>query len=285
MNLQDLHLLVDDLAYPECPRWHEGKLWFSDMLGRRVYAVEVNSDSTEGVCSTEVEWQADVAGLGWDNDGQLMVVSAPENTVLKLQDGKLQPFADLSALSQGECNDMIVKNGVAYVGHFNGKLSPQEVQPSGLIKIDTEGNVSIALEGVMFPNGMVFSADGKRLIFAESFGRCLSQVDVAEDGSLSNKRPFADLGTAVPDGICIDAEGAVWVTDPLGKRVIRVLEGGEVTDSIDMQTMGAFACELGGSDGKTLFICAADGFGKIALNGPDTGKIYACNVNVPAQGC
>jgi len=180
--------------------------------------------------------------------------------------------------------DMLLDpKGRAYIGHHNGKLDPAQFQPATLIRVDADGSTTVVATDMMFPNGMVCTAGGSGLVVAESFGQRLTHFDIEEDGSLSGRRVWAELDGVVPDGICIDSQSAIWVANPLGREVIRVLEGGEVTDRIDMRDTSPFACALGGVNGNTLYICSADGFGKPALSGPDTGAIYSVEVRVAAM--
>jgi sugar lactone lactonase YvrE len=247
-------VLLDGLRFPEGPRWHDGRFWFSDMHAGRVFAVGM-----DGVAEMIVEVEGEPSGLGWLPDGRLLVVSMQDRRLLRLDPGGLTEVADLSPLASFHCNDMVVdRAGRAYVGNFGFDLYKQE-SPRGanLILVHPDGRTEVAAKDLMFPNGAVITPDGKTLIVGESFGACLTAFDVAPDGGLHNRRVWAKLEGAVPDGICLDEEGAIWVASPVGVGgVLRVREGGEVTERIAVEN-DAFACMLGGPDRRTLFICTA----------------------------
>ena len=273
-------VLLDGLTFPEGPRWHEGRLWFSDFYAHEVVAVDL-----AGKRETIVEVPGQPSGLGWTPDGRLLVVSMTDRRLLRLDPGGLVEVADLSAYANYHCNDMVVDgDGGAYVGNFGfNSHDGSEFKAADLIRVDPDGGVSVAAEGLAFPNGSVITPDGGTLIVGETRGNILSAWDRAADGSLSNRRVWADLGGGFPDGICLDADGAVWVADPRNKETIRVLEGGEVTDRISTGEMGSFACMLGGAERRTLFICTC------LQSGPDTaalrsGRIEVVEVTVPGAG-
>jgi sugar lactone lactonase YvrE len=270
---------VDGLRFPEGPRWHEGRLWFSDMHSQQVIAVDEAGDR-----ETIVEVPNDPSGLGWLPDGRLLVVSMRDRKLLRLDPDGLQEVADLSASASFHCNDMVVDaQGRAYVGHFGFDLhSGQEPCGASLILVEPDGSQRVAAENLLFPNGSVITPDGRSLIVGESFGACLTAFDIAEDGSLSGRREWARVERAIPDGICLDAEGAIWMASPIGGGVLRVREGGEVTDRVEVEHE-AFACMLGGAERRTLFICtAADS--DPAKTGNRTGRIERLDVEVPGAG-
>ncbi len=273
-------VLLTDLTFPEGPRWHEGRLWFSDF-----YAHEVIALGLDGKRETMVEVPGQPSGLGWTPDGRLLVVSMTDRRLLRLDPGGLVEVADLSDLAAFHCNDMVVDgDGGAYVGNFGfNSHAGEPYQAADLIRVDPDGTTSIAAKGLSFPNGAVITPDGGTLIVGETRGNILSAWDRAADGKLSNRRVWADLGGGFPDGICLDADGAVWVADPRNKETIRVLEGGEVTDRISTGEYGSFACMLGGDDRRTLFICTC------LQSGPGTaelrsGRIETIKVNIPGAG-
>ena len=247
-------VLLDGLRFPEGPRWHDGRFWFSDMHAGRVFAVGM-----DGVAEMIVEVEGEPSGLGWLPDGRLLVVSMQDRRLLRLDPGGLTEVADLSPLASFHCNDMVVdRAGRAYVGNFEFDLHKQE-SPRGanLILVHPDGRTEVAAKDLLFPNGAVITPDGKTLIVGESFGACLTAFDVAPDGGLHNRRVWAKLEGAVPDGICLDEEGAIWVASPVGVGgVLRVREGGEVAERIAVENE-AFACMLGGPERRTLFICTA----------------------------
>jgi sugar lactone lactonase YvrE len=272
-------ILLDGLRFPEGPRWHEGRLWFSDMHARQVIAVDL-----EGRSEVVVEVSGDPSGLGWLPDGRLLVVSMRDRRLLRLDPEGLVEVADLGSLASFHCNDMVVDGqGRAYVGNFGFDLHAGEKPvATNLILVDPDGRTRVAATELRFPNGTVITPDGRTLVVGESFGACLTAFDVAPDGSLSGRREWARLEGAVPDGICLDAEGAIWVASPVSRGVLRVREGGEVSDRIDVEHQ-AFACMLGGPERRTLFLCtAADS--DPAKTGDRTGRIETVTVDVPGAG-
>ncbi|HEY6395673.1 MAG TPA: SMP-30/gluconolactonase/LRE family protein, partial [Candidatus Binataceae bacterium] len=253
--MRKLRTLLDGLAFPEGPRWHDGKLYFSDMHAHQVIALEISGKSSV-VC--EVPNQP--SGLGWLPDGRMLIVSMTDRKLLRLDPDGLKTAADLSKLAPFHCNDMAVDaRGRAYVGNFGFDLHHNE-KPRGttLVMVPPDGSPRVAADDLMFPNGTVITPDGKTLIVGESFGAQLTAFDIAPDGSLSNRRVWAQLEKAVPDGIALDAEGGIWVASPTSEECLRVLEGGQVTERIKVETE-AFACMLGGRDRRTLFVCTAGG--------------------------
>ena len=249
-------VLIDGLTFTEGPRWHEGKLYFSDFFSHRVLAVD-----TKGNLETIVQTPYQPSGLGWMPDGSMLIVSMNDKKLLAFKDGELSEAADLSGLANHYCNDMVVdKSGNAYVGNFGFDLHGGEsLKPPNLILVRPNEDPCVVAENLFFPNGTVITPDGKTLILGETFSSCLTAFDINSDATLSNRRVWADLSsieegyTPVPDGICLDSEGAIWVASPSTNDVIRIQEGGILLDKIEVD-MGAFACMLGGDKGRTLFI-------------------------------
>jgi len=272
-------ILIDGLRFPEGPRWHEGRFWFSDMHAKQVIAVDEN-----GKTEVVVEVEGDPSGLGWLPDGRLLVVSMQDRRLLRLEPGGLTEVADLSQYATFHCNDMVVDGqGRAYVGNFGFDLHARaDIAPANLVLVHPDGRTEIAADQLMFPNGTVITPDGKTLIVGESFAARLTAFDVAPDGTLSGRREFARLEGAVPDGICLDEEGAVWVASPVSGAVIRVRKGGEVTDRIEVEHE-AFACMLGGRDRRTLYVCTAASSDP-AETDARTGRIETVRVEVPGAG-
>jgi sugar lactone lactonase YvrE len=266
----DTEILVEGLVFPECPRWHDGKLWFSDMDALRVMTVDL-----EGNTDIIVEVPGSPGGLGWLPDGRLLVVSRTDKKLLRLDPTGLTEVADLSNLAGGDLNDMVVDAlGRAYIGNKGlGTVDPFYIVPAEIIMVTPEGDMSIVATDMRLPNGSVITPDGRTLIVAETFGSCLTTFDIAADGSLSGRRVWASLGGWIlPDGISLDAEGAIWLANPMSsKEVVRISEG-KVTDFI-VPSSRAYACALGGMDGCILFICT---------KGPDGGRIEMVRVDVPA---
>jgi sugar lactone lactonase YvrE len=243
---------VKGLAFPESPRWHDGRLWFSDFYERRVSRVDGN-----GRVEPVVDVPGQPSGLGWLPDGRLLVVSMTDRRLLRLDGRVLTQVADLSPFAAGPCNDMLVDGqGRAYVGNFGFDLqSRAPFAPSDLLMVTPQGAVRVVARDMHFPNGTVLTSDGRTLIVAESYGQRLTAFDVAADGTLAHRRVWAQLeGRGVgPDGICLDEEGAIWLASPVSREVLRVREGGQITHR--MATEGqAVACMLGGADRRTLFV-------------------------------
>ena len=276
-----MRTIAEGYSFTEGPRWHEGRLYFSDFYTRRVLAVD-----GEGRVEVIATVPGQPSGLGWLPDGRMLVVSMLDRKLLRQEgDGRLVEHADLSKIATYHCNDMVVDTqGRAYVGNFGSDIeSGNKLVKAKLAFVDTDGSVSVAAEDLAFPNGAVITPNGKTLIIGESFGRCLTAFDIADDGGLSNRRIWANLHPHIPDGICLDAEGAIWLADPANNCVVRVAEGGDVLQKIEMGN-GTFACMLGGEDRKTLFVCTAAGSGSKAEERL-TAKIEACEVSVPGVGC
>lgn len=273
-------VLLDNLTFPEGPRWRDGRLWFSDFYAHEVVAVDMGG-KRESIITVPNQ----PSGLGWTPDGTLLVVSMTDRTLMKLENGALTSVADMSEFAAFHCNDMVVDgDGRAYVGNFGfNSHGGEEQRDANLIRVDPDGSVHLAASGLAFPNGSVVTPDGKTLIVGETRAQRLSAWDKATDGTLSNRRVWADLGGNFPDGICLDSEGAIWVADPRNKETIRVREGGEVTNRISTGDRGSFACMLGGDDRRTLFICTCK------ASGPDvaaqrSGRIETISVDVPGAG-
>lgn len=273
-------VLLDGLAFPEAPRWHEGRLWFSDFYTHRVVTVDL-----DGHAETVVEVPQQPSGLGWMPDGSLLVVSMLDRRLMRLENGALRAVADLSALATGPCNDMVVDAaGRAYVGNFGFDRHRGEPQRSACIaRVDPDGRIERAADDLMFPNGTVITPDGKTLVVGETMANRLTAFDIGAGGSLSRRRVFAQIDGCFPDGICLDAQGAIWVADPRGNRVVRVFEGGRVARTISTGQRGAFACMLGGEDRRTLFICTNTGSGPAMADRRD-GRIEVARVDAPGAG-
>jgi sugar lactone lactonase YvrE len=255
-----VRVLADGLRFAEGPRWHGGKLWFSDMYDHAVKTVDL-----DGRVETKIDIPGQPSGLGWLPDGTLLVVSMLDRLVLRLEIDRLVVHADLSGVATWHCNDMVVDSvGRAYVGNFGFDLHAAEkshdfsaMAPAALAVVARNGSVSSAADGLLFPNGTVITPDGNALIVAESMGRRLTAFDRASDGTLSNRRVWADLPGRNPDGICLDETGAIWVADAASPQCIRVGEGGRILDVIETEHH-CYACMLGGPNGTTLFMLTAE---------------------------
>ncbi len=278
--MRPLRVLIDGLAFPEGPRWRAGKLYFSDMHAHQVLAIAMTG-GPEVIC--EVPGQP--SGLGWLPDGRMLVVSMKDRKLMRRDTDGLKTVADLSKLAPFDCNDMVVDaRGRAYIGNFGFDLYANETpRPTTLVMVSPDGAARVVAEDLMFPNGMVITPDGKTLIVGETFGARLTAFDIAADGSLANRRVWADLGTSPPDGICLDAENAIWVACPTKSEVIRVKNGGEVIERIKVET-DAFACMLGGAGGRVLFIATAPNSDPEKCRASRNGRIEYARVEVPRAG-
>jgi sugar lactone lactonase YvrE len=259
--MANLQTLLGGRAFLEGPRWHDGALYVSDM-----HAHEVLRVATDGAVDVLERLDAAPSGLGWLPDGSMLIVSMDDRRILRRgDDGSLTQHADLSELASHAINDMVVDGaGHAFVSQFGCDLFGGEVpKPAPLLRVDPDGSAHEVTDGLRFANGMVVTADGRTLVVAESAGRCLTAFSLAPDGALSDRRPWADLPeTDYPDGICIDAEDAIWVSGPASDRFVRVRVGGEVTDIVETRGRHAIACALGGDDGRTLFCCTSTTVGE-----------------------
>jgi sugar lactone lactonase YvrE len=241
-------------AYTECPRWHDGRLWFSDQYLGWVYSM-----TPDGAVEPVVEVPGRPAGLGWLPDGRLLVVSMDRHELLLLEGDELRSVADLAPYHPGPSNDMVVDGrGRAYIGNIGFDYYGGEApRLTSLVVADPfTGNCSVVAGELSVPNGAVITPDGLRLILAESFGHCLTAFAIRPDGSLTDRRVFAALASLVPDGICLDAEGAIWAAT-VSDGVIRVREGGDILDRVDVPGRQVYACALGGVTGRDLYICSA----------------------------
>lgn len=251
----DAQLFIDGLALGESPRWREGRLWFSDWVAGEIVAVDLH-----GRREVTLRFSSFPFSFDWLPDGRLLVVN--ETRILRRDaDGSLTPYADLSSLSDKRWNEIVVDGkGFAYVNSVGFDFPGGTFTP-GLVAVATPNGAVRKVAGrVAFPNGMAVTPDNRTLILAESYGKKLTAFDIGADGGLSNQRLWADLGDGVPDGICIDAEGAVWYADVPNQRCVRVREGGEVLNIVNADR-GCFSCALGGPDRSTLFIVAAEWLG------------------------
>jgi sugar lactone lactonase YvrE len=283
--MAELKTVVEGLAFPEGPRWHDGRLFFSDQHAHQVLALDSGGNVEEIV---RVEQQP--SGLGWTPDGQMLIVSMLDRRLLRLDqsgsgDAHLSEVADLSKLATFHCNDMVVSaEGRAYVGNFGFDLdSGESPRPAAIVMVGPDGAAAIVADEMRFPNGTVITPDGRTLIVGESVAGCLTAFTIEPDGTLSNRRLWAQLTGATPDGICLDAEGAIWIACPLSNRCLRIAEGGEVLEEIATERP-TFACMLGGDDRRTLFICTSEmGLASDTL-ARRPGRIHTREVDVPGVG-
>ena len=280
-----LRTIIDGLAFGEGPRWHDGRLFVSDMHGEQVLAID------EAGASTVVARVANQpSGLGWLPDGRMLVVSMTDRRVLRMEaDGSLLEHADLSGLAPWHCNDMTVDGrGNAYVGNFGWDLIDRTTPPrqTNVILVRADCSFSEVADDLNFPNGMVVTPDGGTLIVGESGAGCLTSFRIAADGTLSDRRLWATLppGSA-PDGICLDAAGAIWSACPRTGTVWRIADGGEILDQVQLpEGEKAYACTLGGGDHRTLFICASSSHMPDECRAKRDARVVAVEVEVAGAG-
>ncbi|HEY3480083.1 MAG TPA: SMP-30/gluconolactonase/LRE family protein [Streptomyces sp.] len=279
----EIRTLLDGLAYGESPRWHEGRLWLANWGTGDVLAVDGDgrSEVVARVPATTLPYSID-----WLPDGRLLIVSGPDGLLLRQEpDGTLVTHADLSAVDRGFNEIVVDGRGNVFVngGGFD-LMAGEPFAPGAVVVVTPDGGVRQVADGIAFGNGMAVTADGSTLIVAESYGRRLTAFDIAPGGGLANRRVWADLGDGVPDGICLDAEGAVWYADVPNQRCVRVREGGEVLGTVEAGR-GCFACVLGGPDGRTLFVLAAEWRGPEHMFGADrTGVVLTARAPAAAAG-
>lgn len=264
-----VHQISSGHGFLEAPRWRDGTLYVSDFFAHKVLAFDESGNS-----STICEVPGRPSGLGWTPDGELLVVSMLDRKLLRQQsDGELVEVADLSHIAPWYTNDMAVDHtGRSYIGNFGwDDTARDEIEPTVLIRVDPDGSVAVAADDLVFPNGIVFSPDRETLIVAETFAGRISAFDVAADGTLSNRRVWADLtdgrtittisealdsGFCLPDGIALANDGTLWIADAARSGAVRVAEGGEVLETVSLGSQTAFAVALGGKSMNRLFLCA-----------------------------
>jgi sugar lactone lactonase YvrE len=278
--------LADGYSFLETPRWHGGRLWAADLFRSQVLAFTAN-----GSLDVSVEVPDVPVGLGWSPDARLLVLTRG-GRLLRREADQLVPVAGPVTTGPAPCNEMTIdRHGRAFIGIFG-------LARGALVRLDPDGTVQVVAESMLLPNGQAISADGRTLIVAESAGQRLTAFTLEPDGSLADRREWASFGepaTATtlpgvleqvsvwPDGIALDAAGAVWVADPFGRQAMRVVEGGEITDRISTGELGCYACALGGPDGHTLFLCAAPpGLDETTRRTQRSARLLTRHVTVPA---
>jgi sugar lactone lactonase YvrE len=274
-------VVLSGLAFGESPRWHDGQLWVSDWGAGEVLTVDPSgtSDVVARVSSFPM-------CIDFLRDGRLLIVDSAGGQLLRReQDGSLVRHADLSFLGSSPWNEVVADSrDNAYVNNIGFDLPAEDPAPGFVALVTAQGIASKVAEDLWFPNGMVLAPDGSTLLVAESYGHQITAFDVTEDGGLAHRRVWADLGDGTPDGICIDAEAAVWYADVPGQRCVRVREGGEVLQTVQLDR-GCFSCALGGADRRTLFMIAMQWNGAEASGGPErTGVVLSVPVTVPGVG-
>jgi sugar lactone lactonase YvrE len=274
-------ILLTGLVLGESPRWHEGRLWFSDWGAQAIIAVDL-----EGRSEVITPVKSFPFSIDWLPDGRLLIVSASDRTLLRREsDGSLLTYAGLRRICGRPWNEIVVDGrGNAYLNSIGFEMMTGEKPVPGVIALVTpDGSCRQVADEVLFPNGMVVTPDNSTLILAESYGKRLTAFDIAPDGGLSNRRVWAEVDGA-PDGICLDADGAIWYADVPNKCCVRVRKGGEVLQTIKLDR-GCFACMLGGTDRKTLFMMAAEWHGPASLaEKARTGQVLTLEVPAPGVG-
>jgi sugar lactone lactonase YvrE len=272
-------LIIDGIDFGEGPRWRDGRFWFSDF-----HQHTISSVGDDGVRRVEVDYPEDrPSGLGWLPDGRLLFVSMLDRRVMRREaDGSIVEHADLSDVATGSCNDMVVdRAGNAYVGNFGFDLEGgAHLVTAQLALVRPDGTVESVADDLRFPNGSVITDDGSTLIVGETFGGRYTAFDIDADATLTNRRVWAEVPGTAPDGCTIDAEGAIWFSDAIGKQVVRVKEGGEVTHTISTGDNN-YACMLGGPNGDRLYVLTCVDSHPSACAGTATGTLVAMTVDVP----
>ena len=274
--------LLDGLAFPEGARWRDGALYFSDMHDGIVWRLTPDGQATKLLALGTLP-----SGLGWMPDGSFYVVSMEDRRLVRLDaNGTVTIVADLSALSPYVINDMVIDGtGRSYIGTFGCDFNNGDPPcPTQVFCVHPDGRVTIAADGIMFPNGAVITPDNRKFIVAETFGECLSAYDIEPDGTLSNRRVFGGFPGLTPDGICLDAEGGVWVACLAANRIIRMIEGGTITDTIALPGRDSYACALGGADRRDLYICTARSYVPSETTVLRSGRIEVVRVAIPGAG-
>jgi sugar lactone lactonase YvrE len=277
----ELQTLISGSSFGESPRWHDDRLWFSDWGAQEIIAVDLDGNSEVIVRVSSIPFCIDFLP-----DGRLLIVSGSDRLLLRREpDGSLMTHTDLSTLSEYPWNDIVVDGrGNAYVGNIGFDFPEGEFAPGILALVTPNGSARQVADDLAFPNGIVVTPDNSTLIVAESYANRLTAFDIAADGSLSNQRVWAELDGGVPDGICLDAEGAIWYGDVPNKRCVRVREGGDVLQMIELDR-GCFACMLGGMERGTLFMVAQEWGGmESTAEEARTGEVLTAPAPTPGAG-
>ena len=279
---------LSGLHFGECPRWHGGRLWYSDFFDHTVCSV-----SPEGDRRVEVDFDGEPAGLGWLPDGRLLIASRLDRAVFRREpDGTVVRHGELTPWATFHANDMVVaSNGQAYAGNFgfdldalsDGDLPRSAMVNASIVRVDPDGTSHEAAADLAFPNGTVITEDSGTLVVAESAGGRLSAFDRAQDGTLSNRRVWATLPRIAPDGICLCADGSIWVANALGAECVRVAEGGEILERVTT-SLHCYACMLGDDDRRTLYLVTAVDSHAAKASAARNGAIEKVRTTVPGAG-
>jgi len=268
-------VVLDGLVLGESPRWHEGRLWVADWAAHELITLDTSGTRQVVERPTSIPCCID-----WLPDGRLLLVSG-DRLLRREPDGTMVAHAELAQLDPHPWNDIAVDGqGNVFVGCIGFDFPGGEFAPGIIAVVTPDGVARTVAEDLAFPNGMVVTPDDSTLIVAESYGNRLTAFDIGAGGALSNRRVWADLGEDHPDGICLDAEGAVWAADVGNKHCVRVREGGQVLQTVDADR-GCFACALGGADGRTLYMVTAQWPNDFHT---PTAQVLAVHVTVPSAG-
>ena len=283
--MPELQTLLTDLAFGESPRWHDGRLWVADWGAQEILAVNLEGKREVIV---KVTFPSFPMCFDWLPTGQLLLVSSREGWLLRLESGgSLVPHADLSGLARKGLpwNEIVIDGrGNVYINNQGFDFPGGQFAPGTIALLTPDGILRQVADGIAFPNGMAVTPDNSTLIVAESYGNKLTAFDIDASGSLSNRRIWAETVDDHPDGICLDAEGALWYADVGNKHCVRIREGGEVLQTVELDR-GCFACMLGGADGKTLFMVATEWKGTENMrDGSRTGQVLTVRAPAPHAG-
>jgi sugar lactone lactonase YvrE len=271
--------VLTGLAFAEGPRWHDGALYLSDIFGCAVWRVPL-----AGEPEVVLEVKGRPSGLGWLPDGRMLVVSMRDRKLLAFDGATVTEHADLNPLTGGDCNDMVVDTtGRAYVGNFGYDfIAGEPIRPTRVVLVEPSGAARAVGDEVTSPNGMVVTSDGRTLIVAETRAGRMSAFTIDDDGGLSDHRVHVTFDNSEPDGICLDAEGAVWVASPPTAELLRVLADGTVAERMEAPHGRVQACALGGADGRTLFVCSTSIYDEAEALATRVGRVDSTQVSVPA---
>lgn len=274
--------LVDGgLVLCDGARWHEDKLWFSDLYGAATYTVDL-----DGNLEKLFDLPTRPSGLEFLPDGTLLVVSQHDQRVLQWSEGELTLYADLAGVAVSDANDIVLTTRQrAYVTCFGFDLGAgEEPAPAPLMLVEADGSVSMVADDLLFPNAVVLTDDERTLLVSETAGLKIEAFDVADDGTLTNRRLWADLGTLTPDGMCLDAEGALWIACVFAGEFVRVAEGGEILERITVPERWATGCVLGGPERRHLFMLTSETTPEDLARGQSIGRVEVVEVAVPGAG-
>lgn len=280
MQTYQARVVADGLAFPEGPRWHDGRFWFTDQHAHKVLAMTADG-SLETIATAEDR----PGGLGWLPNGDLVCVLMTMRRIVRIVDGALLPYADLSQHAPWHCNDMVVDAaGRIYAGNFGYDVDGGAPKtPTALLLVDTDGAVEPFADGLVFPNGSAITPDGGTLLVGETFANRVSWFQLGPNGRMTDRGVWAELGEATPDGLCLDAEGALWIASPGTHETLRVARGGEILARCE--TAGTpYACMLGGPQRRTLHVCTAETCDPEQAAQLRSGRIEITDVAVPGAG-